>query len=153
MIYFGVFGHFCCRNFELDEDFSIELSFGKKYCSLYHDKACVSSDTFTVLSFYLALFFTSRYLYALYPIDTRFQTSLHLTAFVLVHCKYSTRLWLLTQGFVEFEADSVDRPQEVSSLCVSECSIIGHRGIMNTISNYCQGQCQPRYLYPLKKWA
>ena len=56
MIYFGVFGHFCCRNFELDEDFSIELSFGKKYCSLYHDKACVSSDTFTVLSFYLALF-------------------------------------------------------------------------------------------------
>ena len=96
MIYFGVFGHFCCRNFELDEDFSIELSFGKKYCSLYHDKACVSSDTFTVLSFYLALFFTSRYLYALYPIDTRLQTSLHLTAFVLVHCKYSTRLWLLT---------------------------------------------------------
>ena len=95
-IYFGVFGHFCCRNFELDEDFSIELSFGKKYCSLYHDKACVSSDTFTVLSFYLALFFTSRYLYALYPIDTRLQTSLHLTAFVLVHCKYSTRLWLLT---------------------------------------------------------
>ena len=96
MIYFGVLGHFCCRNFELDEDFSIELSFGKKYCSLYHDKACVSSDTFTVLSFYLALFFTSRYLYALYPIDTRLQTSLHLTAFVLVHCKYSTRLWLLT---------------------------------------------------------
>ena len=36
--------------------FNIELSFGKKYYSLYHDKVCLSSETFTVLSFYLALF-------------------------------------------------------------------------------------------------
>ena len=36
--------------------FNTELSFGKKYYSLYHDKVCLSSETFTVLSFYLALF-------------------------------------------------------------------------------------------------